>query len=315
MKSIQLSQSILTSNQSLSRLVKWMLAAVICISLLFGGYYFWDRYVHLGDKTPIEMSISQWEQIVQENPSDPAARLNLAQHYIANGNLSQALDQAQEVLTAYPDNDGALLILGIAYSRLDQPQESMRYLEKYVFMKQADEAAPKDMVLEAAMFYLGESYYALSQPEQAINMLLEALHIDPTDADALYILGNAYAQTGQQDLALQAYQNAVRFVPNFQEAYKGMQASFEELGKPDYVLYAQGMEAYAAGNLKQARSILEQAALSLPDFAPVHLGLALTYEKLNETELARSSARRAVELAPDDFAANNLLSRLQADSQ
>jgi len=43
--------------------------------------------------------------------------------------------------------------------------------------------------------------------------------------------------------------------------------------------------------------------------------LALTYEKLNETELARSSARRAVELAPDDFAANNLLSRLQADSQ
>ena len=315
MKSSQLSQNIFANNQSLSRLVKFMLAAVIGISLLFGGYYFWDRYVHLGDKTPIELSISEWEQVVQENPSDPAARLNLAQHFIANGDYTQAVTQAEQVLSAFPDNDGALLILGIAYSRMDQSQESAGYLEKYVTLKQADEGAPKDMVLQASLFYLGEDYLALQQPDQAVKVLLEALHIDPTDADALYLLGNAYAQTGQHDLALQAYQNAVRFVPNFQEAYQGMQASFKELGKPDFVLYAQGMQAYAAGDFKQARTILEQAAGSLPDYAPVHLGLALTYEKLNEFQLAQTSAMRALELVPDDFAANNLLTRLQSNGQ
>ena len=315
MKSSQLTQNVFENNESLGRLVKLMLAAVIIVTLLFGGYYFWDRYVHLGDKTPIELSISEWEQAVQENPADPGARLNLAQHYIANGDYTQALSQAQEVLTAFPDSDGALLIIGIAYSRLDQPQESAGYLDKYIAMKQADEGAPKDMVLEASLFYQGENYLALSQPEQAVKVLLEALHIDPTDADALYLLGKAYAQTDQHELALQAYQNAVRFVPNFQEAYQGMQESFMISGEPDLAMYAQGMEAYAAGDFKQARSILEQAAGRLPDYAPVHLGLALTYEKLNELQLAQTSTLRALELVPDDFAANNLLTRLQDSDQ
>ena len=315
MKSTQSLQNIGTSNQSFSRLVKLMLAAVVGVTLLFGAYYYWDRYIHLGDKSPVELSVAEWQQAVQDNPSDPSARLNLAQHLIAKGEFTQAAEQAQEVLSAYPDSDGALLVLGIANTRLNQPQEAAGYLERYVALKQVDDGAPKDMVLEASLFYLGQNYLVLQKPEQAVSVLLEALHIDPTDADALHLLGNAYAQTSQHDLAVQAYQNAVRFVPNFAEAYQGMQASFTVLGKADLALYAQGMEAYSTGDFEKAREVLDKAVQNLSEYAPVYLGLALTYEKLGELELAQISARKVLELAPDDFAANSLLTKLQSNGQ
>jgi len=142
-------------------------------------------------------------------------------------------------------------------------------------------------------------------------VLASALHIDPTDADAFYLLGKAYTKTGQHELAIEMYENAVRFVPNFIEAYQDMQVSFKALGKPDHETYARGMEAYAAGDYAQARQLLEQAVQNLSEYPPVDLGLALTYERLGETQLALDRVQRVLKNNPHNFTANNILARLE----
>ena len=57
--------------------------------------------------------------------------------------------------------------------------------------------------------------------------------------------------------------------------------------------------------------MLEQATQALPEFAPAHLGLALTYEQLGEFELALETVEYVLELNPDDFAAQQTYGRIQ----
>ena len=301
-------------DRFLWRAVRLMIVLVVLITFAFGGYYYWDRYVHLGDMSPAELGLAHIQKVMEENPDDPNARLSLAQYYIENKNYTDAIIQAQNVLNAYPDDPGALLLLGIAYTLSDQAQAAIQPLEGFIEQRRKLPDPQMDKVLETSLFYLGKDYLALNQANKAIEAFTEALSIDHTDADVMLLLGNAYAQIGNHQSAVEAYLNSVRFVPNFTEAYQGLEKSYQALSKADYVLFAQGMEAYSTRNYTEARLRLEEAALNLPDFAPLYLGLAMTYEELSEFDLAKASIQRALELDPLNFAANSIQSRLQSQN-
>jgi tetratricopeptide (TPR) repeat protein len=108
------------------------------------------------------------------------------------------------------------------------------------------------------------------------------------------------------------FEKAVRLVPDFAEVYGAMAESYSALGRSDYVIYAQGMEAFAQKDYKQALSHLERATEALPEFAPAFLGLGLTYENLGNLLSALSAIQRALELDPGYFAAQQALGRIQA---
>ena len=168
-----------------------------------------------------------------------------------------------------------------------------------------------DPALEAAYYFLGESYLKLNRPGESIAALEAALLISPIDADALYQLGQAYQATGQSERALEKYHQAVRLVPDFTEAYSEMIVSCEALGWLDYAAYARGMQAFSTQDYGLAQTHLEQASRALPDFAPAFLGLGLAYEATGQLEAARSAVERAIELKPDDFATQQAFGRIQ----
>lgn len=171
--------------------------------------------------------------------------------------------------------------------------------------------AQADLALEAAYYYLGESYLKLDRPQESIAALEAAVSISPTDADALYQLGLAYQATGQPEAALDKYHQAVRLVPDFIEVYSGMVISYEALGWPDYVAYARGMQAFTTQDYELAQTYLEQATQTLPNFAPAFLGLGMTYEVVGQLEAAQIAMERALELNPDDFATRQAVGRIQ----
>jgi tetratricopeptide (TPR) repeat protein len=284
---------------------------------LFGSYYYWDRYMHLGDKSPLELDIEYMEQVIRENPQDPEARVALAEFYLNKGLHKDALDQAEQVLGLYPENEGALLIAGVAHVHLNQPLKALDPLERFAALRKDRPMARNDASLEAAYYFWGESLVKLERPAEAIPVLEAALLINRTDADALYQLGQVYQASGQPEAALERYHQAVRFVPDFVEAYGGMIESYSTLGYSDHVVYAQGMQALSLQDYETAQTHLEIAVQALPDFAPVFLGLGLTYERLGDLEAALAAMQRALELNPDDFAAQQALGRIQAliDSQ
>lgn len=304
-----------SDSRQLTRLVWLTLAAVIIVVLAFGGYYYWDRYVFLGDESPIEQGVAELEQVVRENPQDPDARVALAQYYMQNGGYSEAVDQAKQVLQAYPENDSALFILGTSYIKSEQAEAAIEPLEQFVAIRQESSMANIDTILETALYYLGESFVQLEQPDKAIEALLDALEIDSTDADAMYQLGLAYIQNGQYEMAVDQFANAVRFVPDFTEAYQGMIVSYTSLSQPSYVAYARGMEAFSLQDYEVALTHLESTSTSLPGFAPAALGLGLTYEQLGDLEAAEASLMRALEADSNNFMANHALSRVQLSLQ
>jgi tetratricopeptide (TPR) repeat protein len=301
-----------TEYRTLDRLNIVLLVAILSISSVFGAYYFWDRYIHPGDMSPIDLGISHLEQVVQSNPDDKEARLSLIQYYLDNENYPEAIEQSQQVLNAYPDNPGALLLLGIAYTKTDKNQLAIDTLERFSDLRRETQAIEKDTILETSLYYIGQNYLLLNQHVQAIEALSEALEIDRTDADAMYLLGNAFVQGGQYGQAVDTYLNAIRFVPDFAEAYRGLSVCYTELNQPDMALYAQGMEAFSERDYNQARQFLEQAAAQRKDVPELFLGLSMTYEQLGEDQLAKETIKRVLELDPHNIAAQTVLMRIQS---
>lgn len=290
----------------------WLsLVALVTVLILFGLYYYWDRYVHPGDRSPVERNIEQMEQVILEDPQDPDKRVALAEYYLGAGMNQDALALSRQVIEHYPDHSGALLIAGVAATRLDQPETALEPLRQFIFQRQKLPTAQADLALEAAYYFLGESYLKLERPQESITALEAAVSISPTDADALYQLGLAYQAAGQPESALEQYHQAVRLVPDFTEVYGGMVISYETLGWSDHAAYARGMQAFTSKNYELAQTRLEQATQALPNFAPAFLGLGITYEATGQLEAAQTALERALELNPDDFATRQAFGRIQ----
>ena len=303
------------STRNILRAILVVLAALVVTLLLFGGYYYWDRYVRLGDRSPLELNIEHLERDIRENPENPAVRVALAEAYLGEGQYKQALAQTSQVLSAYPDDEGALLISGMASIRLNQLAPALASLEKFVAARKDRPMAKTDSILGMAYYFLGESYVKLNRPADAIPALESALNINRTDADAIYQLGRAYQANGQPEAALDRYHQAARFVPDFTEAYRSMAEVYSALGRADYMAYARGMEAFTLQDYVTAQTQLEQATNALQDFAPAFLGLGLVYERLDQLNAALAAAQRAMELNPDDFATQQTLGRLESTTR
>jgi len=301
-----------SSTQDIQRAIGIMFAALVVSLASFGGYYYWDRYVHLDDKSPLERDIERVEQAIHQDPHDPESRVALAKNYLSKRMYKKALDQTSQVLSLYPEHEGALLISGITHVRLNQPQAALDPLGRFIKLRKERPMAGTDTALEAACYYMGESYMKLNRPGEAIPALQAALLISPTDADALYQLGLAHQASGQPRAALEQYHKAVRLVPNFSEAYTSMIDSYSALEYPDYVAYAQGMQALCLKDYETALTHLEHAAQALPDFAPVFLGLGLTYENMGKLQAAMTAMQRALELDSVGYAARYAHGRIQA---
>lgn len=299
------------TNQRLKRLIYMSAALLLLVVTAFGGYYYWDRYVHVGDRSPLEMGATSMEAMVRENPQDVEARLALAQYYFDSGGYAEAIALSEEILGAYPDQDGALLIAGVSYAMSDQPKAAAEALGRFADRRDGAAMSGSDRMLETALYFLGESRNRMNQPDLAIDALNKALRIDRADADAMYQLGVAYGLKGEPALAAAQYQLATRFVPDFSEAYQGMIASYTALGQPAHAAYAQGMAAFCRRDFERARSELEWAIGELPYFPPAALGLGLLHEQLGDLVTAEAYLARAVALEPDDFMISNALYRVQ----
>ncbi len=294
----------------LQRAVK--ITAIVLLALLvgFAAYYYIDRYVSPGDASPLEMSVEELEDAIRSDPNNPDTRLALAEVYLAQARYADALGQAGQVLEAYPDNERALLLLGIAHEASGQPEASIAVLETFVDLRKDDEMAHVDTALEAAYFYLGRSYLTVDRSEDAVTALDAALLISPGDADALHQGGLAHQALGHHDVALQYFERATAFVPDFTEVYTAMADSYAALNMPQHQRYAQAMRTYSVKEYQAALPQLTEVTAALPEFAPAYLGLALTHEQLGDLAAAAAAADRALQLDPDYLAAQQTQGRI-----
>lgn len=306
-----LNERLFSSTYQIQRIVILVAIALVLALVSFGSYYYYDRY-YTNQPKVVDVSVEQAEQAVRDNPNDPEVRLGLAETYMANRRFDEAIDLAQSIRAAYPDNQHAWFVLGIANALKGNAEAAIEPLQKFLDANKDADMPGLNKALQSAAYYLGDSYLQIGAPDKAVPVLEQAVDWSQTDADAMYKLGKAYMGVGQFDKAIQMFQVATSFVPNYTEVYVAMAESFTQINQPALVDYAHGMEAFSTKNYSNALELLLKSAQAKPDFAPTFTGLGLTYEATNDLKNAKSSFEVALKLNPQDFSASNGLQRVDA---
>ena len=120
--------------------------------------------------------------------------------------IEQAFELAQKVLDRGDSDAGAHFLIGYAYSRKGQFDKAISELEiaRDLFPNNAEINAGLGMILNAA-----------GKPEEAINVLKNAMRLNPIPPGwYLGRLGDAYRLTGQYEKAVHEFKKAIQLQPD-----------------------------------------------------------------------------------------------------
>ena len=149
-------------------------------------------------------------------------------------------------------------------------------------LSQAVAKMPQDA--QAAPIYarLGDVYAKQNDHDKANDARVQALALNPADANTRLALADSYVAQKQYVLALAQYDQAARDIPN-DSAHRTSQASIQNQRG---VIY-ENLRQY-----KKAQEAFKQALVLNPYLAPAQNNLGVTYELLNKNSAAALAAYR-----------------------
>jgi predicted TPR repeat methyltransferase len=166
------------------------------------------------------------ESKVQDPPHEQLqALINL----YSQGQLKQALDQANILLQKFPSSSVLYNICGAVYKDLGQFDASIEAFSRALTIQPdyADAYNNKGLVLKDQ-----------GKLEEAIKAYNKALAIKPDHADAYYNMGNALQEQGKLEEAIEAYNKALTIKPDYAGAYNNMGNALQEQGKLEEAIEA-----------------------------------------------------------------------------
>ncbi len=166
----------------------------------------------------IDLAVDGWKQFLKKYPGDPMA--SMAAHYLgvcymqkedyaaAADAFAEALrDEEYERREESLANHGWCLYASAGEGQQRDPKRLQTALDTFAILRKEN---PKSRYLDRALFYSGESAYALGQLATAIEFYDQLLAMpevkeSPLRCDALYARGVAQEDLAQYDKALATY--------------------------------------------------------------------------------------------------------------
>jgi tetratricopeptide (TPR) repeat protein len=262
-------------------------------------------------------AIDSYKKALRIVPSQEALQLNLGLAYLKQEKYAEALPYFAHLHSLHADNSqvitllstcltytgqpkdaiallvpltgagsqdrGALYILGIAYTRADQPGQAREVLGR-VFA----EAPPSQQ-----SFLLGEAYLDATDFPSAVQAFQATLAQVPDFAGVHRELGRAYLGMHQNDKAEQELRLAIKADPHDGSA-----------------LYSLGALLVQLSRWGDGCSLLEQAQTVAPNSWATAFYLGKAKFELHDTTAAETQLRLAAQLNPDEAGAPYLLARI-----
>ena len=299
------------SDRTLTRLLAVGAATLVIGTATFGSIYFLDQKVDRGFSL-IDRQVESAEQAVREAPRNIVSRLQLAQLYQSANRLDEALKQYNEILTAEQSHRAALLGSGdILIAKGDLTQAAQEF-QKIVSSSASGEFASADPQLQRAYYNLGWIALKQEKAKDAVKLLEAAVKIEPTDADAWYLLGTANLKVGAPELAVKALKRALEFVPTgWCEPYTELSKVYTTLKRTPEAQYANAMVDFCQNRPADAKRRL-QTLTAGPIAVDAMLGLGMIAERTSDRQGAIIWYQKILAIDPLNFNANMGLSRLGA---
>jgi tetratricopeptide (TPR) repeat protein len=286
--------------------------------------------LHSGTDASSELSLSQLEAMVREQPNDVISQLRLGETYEKQGALDKAAAALEEVVKLNPRLASAITKLAKLYAGpLHNKEIALAYAKK------ARELTPGDPQVTSV---LGRVAYQAGNFAWSYTLLQEAARQRENDASLLYDWAWAAYMLGKVSEAREIMQKGLATGSNFPEAVdarkfvsltaldenaKEFMATENEIqkelqGNPEYLpaLMAKATLDEQRGQIKPAADIYTGILGHLPDFAPAQKRLAMLYAQEPSTSAAAYDlAAKARKALPEDARLAELLGRLSYEKK
>ncbi len=266
--------------------------------------------------------ISKFESMLLkgENPFfDVEEYEEIIEHYIIS-NLDHAEKVVEHALSQYPWSTGILLKKAVVLAHRDNFQEAFDIVKmvknidannielfitlSYIYRVQnkfdksiaaLQKALTFKEEVDEIFFDIAEDYAMLGEEEKEIEYLKKSLHHNPMHNEAMERLFWTFKSTGKND-------ESVEFFSEFVDKFPIRQMAWEKLGFSYYELdlYEKSIEAF-------------EYALSIDDVVTCYTGLAQSYWKLGEMNLAIGALTDALKVFPYSTNVNNLIGWIYLD--
>jgi tetratricopeptide (TPR) repeat protein len=272
----------------------------------------------------IQDSIELYQRVAHAMPNDLRVHYNLALGLLIQGRFNDALDAAEDAITAQPYAPDGWAMRAMALNRLGRSGEAvasaLRSLE--LVPPSAIDASPEMAQSRArALAFLAEAYLALGQGSRAMTTVEQALEAYPDSFEAYQVRGKIHWEhlfdysAARADLRIahdlapnMAYVTIwlarIERIPAFgndQVAVDLYQQIIEQNPGNTQALFDLGDYNFrTVGNFGEAANYLTRCTQANPESASCHYLLGRAQERMGQLIDAQESFRTAVRLNPDD---------------
>jgi len=225
-----------------------------------------------------------------EVPLDPTQdQLQSLINVYQQGQLQQALDNAKQLLSQFPNSLTLYNIQGTANARLGQFDAAIASFKQALKIKPDYAEAYNNM---------GNALKDKGDLEAAIDSYQQSLKINPDYADAYYNMGIALKDKDDLDAAIDSYQQTLKIKPDHADAY-----------------YNMGIALKLKGDLDAAIGSYQQALKIKPDYVEVYNNMGVAFNDKGDLDAAVDSYQQALKIKPDHAKAyNNMGNALKSKS-
>ena len=182
--------------------------------------------------------------------ADPLMLVYIAQAFMQQNNLPEAVKYCLRALEADPKLFEAHLELGNALARQDRIDDAIGHLVTAVTLRHSD---------GAAHFYLGRILLRVGDFSRAVGELRLATELDPNAGPAWFTLGVAYEQAAQPAEAITCFRKAIKIMPDFAPSHLHLGVALEEQDRLDEAIESYRQAIKLKPEFPEAQSALTKA--------------------------------------------------------
>jgi Flp pilus assembly protein TadD len=264
-------------------------------------------------------AINAFEKALQLSPSHKTASLNLARLLTSQNLTKEAILFLTQTAKSSPDADIWKEIGFLQYSTGNLSDAISSY-------EQAASLEPQNPTI---FYNLACLYEKNSDIEAAKNMLTKSIQLDADFFEGHYALGQLYEQSRMSTLAQESYLAAYQINPKHINLLKRLTRSFIISGEfqqarwslnqlisldPDSTdtKYFEAITLLNEGSNYRAIVAFEQLKPIIPNDATLWNNLAVAYNRVGDTEQAKTALSRAVALDPNQASVYTNIGVLEA---
>lgn len=248
------------------------------------------------DLGAIANAIEELKRVSVEAPTDPRPTRLLGLIAKDSESYSDAINYYRESLTRDPNQPEILIELAECQMKENQPAEALETL------RQTEPTA-------AVLTLTAECLISLGQMKEAHDRLNDALKIDPKNFPALLVMGKLHLDQGNNGQALEVLSDAVQLEPHDSQVHFQLSQAMRRLGDQTGA-DLQLLKMQELQSLEREFSSLHTEAANHPNDAALRIRAGEVARRLGKIKLARLWYRAALAIDPTDIKSRTALIEL-----